>query len=301
MDSIWNANGDTLYVLTYHSQCADAPEFLYFNGLEERSKHYYDMGSAGVVANGVNAGAINFIQTQFFEQNPINNIANFTFSSKVSTDNPDSVDITVSTTALENIPAGVKLHIIVSENLTTWAKLWPAGVNDTGAVENGQTIVTDLALDIIGDTLGNDFPEITSGESFSMTHPFTLNSSKNNKDNLEITAILQVVETKEILAFTRHCESPFNSSNAIKDLWGISKNKNFAIKINNSKVFFNVPFSNTTATLFNSLGQKLAVKKFLNKLGKEDSIGITSSNGVLLLMLKSDSGKTLIKKMVINQ
>lgn len=300
LDSTWTANGDTLLILTYHSDCADAPEHLYYNGLQERAKHYYDMGSAGVVANGIGAGAVNFVQEQIFEQNPIGQSAALTLSSTVSSTDSNTVAITVKADAREDIPEGMKLHIIISESVVDWAVIWADGVDAEGKVKNGQATMIDLAWDIIEDTLGNDFPAIKAGASHSMTHSFTLDPVIQNRENIEVTAILQNLESRAIYAAVRMKGSPYHPITAIKKS-SSSQIKPFDIALSGGSVSFVAPFDNATVSLYNAVGAQVSQRKVSQRSGQMVSFALPTSvaQGILFMQVEAPSGEKFVKHIVM--
>lgn len=258
------------------------------------------MGSGGAVANGIGAGAINFVQEQIFDQNPIAQSAALTITSKVSETDSNSVDITVKADAKDAIPAGTKLHIIVSESDINFTVVWPEGVDAEGKLTNGQSTMIDLAWNIIGDTLGNDFPALQSGASHSMTHSFTLDPAKQNRDNIEVTAILQNVETRAILAATRMNGSPYNPiTSVIKS--SSSSVSTFDVGFVNGKVSFVAPFDNATVSLYNAVGAKVSQSKLTHRAGQQASFALpgTLAQGVLFLSIEAASGEKLVRPIVI--
>lgn len=258
------------------------------------------MGSGGVVANGVGAGAVNFVQEQIFEQNPIPQSATLSISSKVSSTDSNTVDITVKADAIADIPEGMKLHIIISESVVDWAVIWPDGVDASGKVENGQDKMIDLAWDIIEDTLGNDFPALQSGASHSMTHSFTLDPVIQNRNNIEVTAILQNLESRAISAAVRMKGSPYNPITAIVQS-NTSAIKPVDIGFRDGRVTFVAPFDNATISLYNSVGKQVVHSKVSQRKGQQTSFMLPSSlaQGILFMSIEGASGEKLVKQIVI--
>lgn len=295
----WSAKGDTLIVLTYHEEGNMTPIILQVNGIAARARtKYYGMAMGGVRANGQNAPAINSFQKEIYDlYDPIPNSASFTFSSNVKDDK--NVDITVNTTASLNIPEGVKLHIMVTEKTIYWENVWPEGLTN-GATVNGQEFMYDVIWDIIGDTLGNDFPAISAGESHSMTHPFTLYDDMNqNPDSIEVTAILQVESTKEILAVARMGSSPFNASNPISSKGFSNKMKAISLNVIGSKATFKLPFNKTEVSLYSPSGKMLNKVSLKGNKGNKASINLPESKGVVLMRMNSLSGEVITERLII--
>lgn len=258
------------------------------------------MGSAGVVCNGIGAGAVNFVQEQIFDQNPITQSATLTVSSKVSPTDSNTVDITVKADAIEDIPEGMKLHIIISESLVDWAVIWADGVDAEGKVKNGQSDMIDLAWDIIEDTLGNDFPALESGSSHSMTHSFTLNPVIQNRSNIEVTAILQNLESRAISAAVRMKGSPYYPITAIKKS-NTSAVKPINIALKSGRVTFVAPFDNATVTLYNSVGAQVSHRKVSQRAGGQVSFALPNglAQGILFMAIEATSGEKLVEQIVI--
>lgn len=276
------------------------PLILQANGISARARtEYYDMAMGGVKANGNNAPAIQGFQKSIYDlYDPLKGSAKFTFSSELTSDNK-TVNITVKTDAVLDIPSDVKLHIMVTEKRIQWSNVWPEGVTD-GTTSNGQSDMVDVIWDIIGDTLGNDFPAISSGESHSMTHPFTLyDDMSQNPDSIEVTAIMQVVSTKEILAAGRMDGSPFNSTPISSKLLKSGYNKLKIKNIGNQRISFNLPFKNVKASIYNSLGKKLSNTSFKGDKGAKASIMLPANKGVFILNLKSESGECLTQSIIL--
>ncbi len=263
---------------------------------------YYGMPMGGAFANGNDAGAINFIQTSVFDDNTITQKASFAFSSVVSTSDDKIVSVTVNTTAKESIPAGVRLHIMVTEKVIEWAKTWPAGVDDaTGLTGNGQKIMYDVIWDIIGDTLGNDFPVLSAGESHSMTHDFTLFGDKNqNPDNMEVTAILQVDATKEIIGIARMAGSPYSSdNNPISSKGILNKMNGLSLNVMGNKLSFKLPFNKTEVSFFNTAGRMLKMQNLNGNKGSMVSLNLPETKGVFLMKLKSLKGEVFTQSLIL--
>lgn len=300
LKSEWEAKGDTLIVLTYHEEGNMTPLILQINGIAARARtKYYGMAMGGVKANGQNAPAINeFFKEVYDVYDTIPRSVNFDFSSSVSDTDPNTVNITVNSTATKSIPEGVKLHIIVSERQISWSKVWPEGITN-GSTVNGQSFMYDVIWDIIGDTLGNDFPALSAGGTNSMTHPFTINPDMQTKDSIEVTAILQVVDTKEILAVSRMAGSPFSGNNPITSKGLSAKMKAISLNVIGNKATFKIPFKNTEVSLFNASGKMLSKVNFKENKGHKASITLPKSKGVILMRMNSLSGEVITERLII--
>lgn len=303
MKNAWADNGDTLLVLTYHEVGDNTPQFFQINGIGARATAaYYNMPMGGAFANGNDAAAISFVQTQVFTDNVIPQTASFEFSSEVSSTDDKTVAITVNTTAKQDIPAGVKLHIIVTEKTIKWMNTWPEGISETtGKTGNGQEIMYDVIWDMIGDTLGNDFPSISSGESHSMTHSFTLYTDRAQKsDSIEVTAVLQVESTKQILAVSRMVGTPFVEGSIPITSKGLSNTlKGLSLNINGKNAIFKLPFSQTEISLFNSAGRMLSKQKIDGLKGSSVSVKLPEAKGVIIMKLNSLKGDVFTQSLII--
>lgn len=276
------------------------PQILQINGIAARAmSRYYGMPMGGAFGNGNDAAAINFLQKTVIEQNPIPQDVSFEFSSAVSATDDKTVDITVKATASKDIPADVRLHIIVTEKRIYWENVWPEGVTD-GKTSNGQDFMYDVIWDIIGDTLGNEFPSITAGQSHSMTHPFTLyDDMGQNADSIEVTAVLQVESTKQILAISRMVGSPYNSGNPIISNGLIKGMSKLSLNTSGLKANFKLPFEQTNLTLYNTSGKTLLKRDFNGKVGTSVSFNLPESKGVMILKMSSQKGDMLTKRLIL--
>lgn len=298
MKSAWSGNGDTLYVLTYHEIGEGTPLFFQQNGIGTRAMDgYYGMPMGGAIANGNDAGSINLVQTSVFDGNPIPQDASFEFSSEVSSSDPKTVAITVNATAKANIPDGVKLHILVTEKKIVWEDTWPEGVTENTV----QKMIYDVIWDIIGDTLGNDFPSIAAGASHSMTHNFTLTDGRGqNADSLEVTAVLQVNDTKKILAVSRMAGSPFASDgNPITSSSLMKKMGSLSLNISGNKLSFKLPFNKTEVSLFNTSGRMLSKQNLNGNKGSMVSLNLPEAKGLLLMKLRSIKGEVFTQSLIL--
>lgn len=284
--------GDSLVILTYHSDGVGIPEDLFEGGIGYRAGTYYDFAPGGAVAGGIDVGTIHSVGYENLTANSISMIADLTVSSTTSTTLPNSADITVTVKANEPIPANSKLLIMVTETELNWFSVYEI------VSSNGQTDIYYVVRAIVSDSTGSPLPQLKAGETHSVTGTFTCKPKLQNPNNLRVAALIQVEDTKEILSVVKTKTTPVDTA-SIPIIFNSNLPQKAAVQIaftGSQQVLLTLPFDNAKSMVYNTSGRILKKQYCRGKEGHRISISLPEADGVLFVKLISEKGHSAVFK-----
>jgi hypothetical protein len=289
--------GDNLQVITYHELGMGSPEDLCDGGIAYRAEIWYEFAMGGAAANGADVGNINTVGVQNLSADPILQTADFEITWEVHSTDPRSSDITVKVTAKQDFPANTNLHFMVLQTRIDWEDEYDFKPS------NGQTYMINGVRDLCTDSMGVELPELKNGESHSVTKTYTANPKMIYPDRLRTAALVQVMDTKKILAVTETDKSPLDTG-SIPIIAGKYVHKKTALhlaSIGSHMLGMTLPFNNTTALVYNTAGRVLAKQSFSGMEGQRATLLLPEAQGILFLRLVSESGRSVTVKIPYNK
>ncbi len=287
--------GDSLVILTYHSDGMGIPEDLFEGGIGYRAGTYYDFAAGGAAAGGKDVGTIHSVGVENLTANSISMIADLTVSSIMSTTLINSADITVTVKANEPIPANSKLLIMVTETELNWFSVYEI------VPSNGQTVIYNVVRAIVSDSAGSPLPQLKAGETHSVTGTFTCKPKLQNPNNLRVAALIQVEDTKEILSVVKTKTTPVDTA-SIPIIFNSNLPEKADVQIafvGSHQLIITLPFSNAKALVYNTSGRILQKQICNGNEGHRVSISLPQAEGVLFVKLISEKGYSTIFKIPV--
>lgn len=288
--------GNSLVILTYHENGMGSPKGLCIGGIAWRIDTYYSLAMGGAATNGKDIGFISVVGVDNLTADPIPMIAYLEIASKVSDNDQNTADITVKISAREAFPEKVKLHIIVTETIIDWKKVYDL------TPFNGQTVMYNVVCDLITDSTGAKVPALKAGKTHSVTETFTNNPTFHNPDSLRVTALIQVEDTKKILSVAKTKWSPLDTGIIIPIIVNehlIKIPKLQIISAGHRHLRMTLPFNNATVVVYNTAGRELKRQSFDRKKGQIVTILLSETKGLLLIKIKSADGYFTVFKVPI--
>ena len=286
--------GASLILLTYHTSAMGTSPDFFTDAIEWRVDDYYNFAMGGAAVNGNDNGVgVNDITTDYLQQNPLGTAATFKVESKTLDQNRLSAEITVTVTAQEALAEGIRLHVAVVETQIDMLELYGS------ATSNGQTNIYYVVRELLTDGPGVELPAMQTGETESFTGTFERDSSIQNADSLRVTSLIQNESTKEVLAADATTTSAIPETTPIiykPDIHGDAKPLPYPT--NNSRLVIVLPFSNATATVFNTNGRELERYRLTGRAGQKALIPLPQAHGLLLLRLTSHNGRTVVRRIL---
>ncbi len=264
-----------------------SPDF-FTDAIEGRVMTYYDFAMGGAAASGKDNGlGINDLTTDYLKANPIGTSATFAVESKTLDPNRMSAEITVTVTAKESLPEGLRLHAAVVETQIDMVALYGA------PTKNGQAFIYYVVRELITGSTGEQMPPMATGETHSFTGTFVRDTAIQNADSLRVTTLIQNESTKEILAADATTTTAIPVATSILYKGSTVKDTKPLVYSNNKGMFVVVlPFSDVTATIFNIHGRKLGQYRLTGSAGQKAFIPRPQVRGLLLLRLTAGNEKT---------
>lgn len=284
--------GDNLVVITYHKLGMGSPPDLCDGGIAWRAADFYEFAMGGVAANGSDVGSITSVGVENLSANPIPQVADFNITWKVSSTNPKSSDITVKVTAKQDFSANTNLHFMVLQTIINWKEEY--NITTT----NGQTYMINSVRHLCTDSMGLPLPLLKNGESHEVTKNYTADPAMKYPKKLRIAAIVQVMDSKKILAVTQTSQSPLDTG-IIPIIIDKYVHKNTALQLataGSHQLKLTLPFQNTTALVYNTAGRVLTRQSFDQIEGRSVTLSLPEAQGVLFLKLIGESGQSVAVK-----
>jgi hypothetical protein len=269
------------------------PDF-FTDAIEGRVDDYYDLAMGGTAVSGNdNALAINDITVSYLQANPFGTAATFTVESNTLDPERISAEITATATATEPLSTGMRFHVAVVETNVDHVALYGA---PTG---NGQTNIYYVVRELLTGADGMSLPAMQTGDTESFTGTYERDASVQNADSLRVTTWIQNESTKEILAggetFTSVIPDPSPIINKSNNIMNVSP---LVYSTNKGRIVVVLPFSNARVTLYNINGRRLEQYQLSGSAGQKAIIPQPKVNGLLLLRLTSDSGRTTLHRIL---
>jgi len=265
------------------------PDF-FTDAIEDRVKTCYSLAMGGASVSGTDNGiGLNVLTIQYLENNPVGSSANFEITSNTLVPNRVSAEITVTVTAAEALPEGLRLHAAVVETQVDVVALYGA------PTKNGQTNIYYVVRELITGSDGEQLPALADGETYSYTGTFVRDTAIQNADSLRVTALIQNESTKEILAAHATTTTAIPVATSILEKGNSATDTKPLIYTNARGSFIvELPFTDVTATIFNINGRQLGQYRLTVKAGQKAVIPRPQANGLLLIRLTAGNAETTV-------
>lgn len=170
------------------------PIHLSDKGKAHRVEEYYNMAMGGVYVNGANAFVLGNVQPSHMTDNPIPQHHGISLSSvkEANGDITTSIEILAGRAEEE----GLKMHVVVTERSVLWEDHYGS------VTPNGQSDMSHVVVALLGDTLGNTLPALSTGETFESAFTWSVPPLSNEED-LDVSVILQEESSFTIMSALR--------------------------------------------------------------------------------------------------
>lgn len=266
------------------------PADLAKDGIPWRVEHYYDLAMGGAAVNGVDKGGIKGITNEMLSES-LPEMAEITLTSTPN-ETATSADITISVNPTSALPENTVLQVLMTDRVCDYKGTY--GVEPV----NGQTLQYDVVCEFVTDSTGFAVGAKAVGEVVNFAKTITFETQYHVADSLQLIAIVQNYETKEIYAAKKFYNSPFLKT-AILNNSGNAQNF-FSHSLVQGKLQFTAPFSAKELRVSSLTGKVLQVHTLQNASeGSLHSVSMPVASGVYVYSLVGTMGRVVTKKIMI--
>lgn len=266
------------------------PADLAKDGIPWRVEHYYDLAMGGAAVNGVDKGGIKGITNEMLSES-VAEMAEITLSATPN-ETGTSADITISVNPTNALPEKTVLQVLMTDRVCNYETTY-------GVVpSNGQTLQYDVVCEFVTDSTGFAIGAKAVGEVANFTKTITYDAQYHVADSLQLVAIVQNYDTKEIYAVKKFYNSPFLKT-AILHNHGNTKNL-FKHSLVKGSLQFTAPFSAKELQVSSLTGKLLSVHNLENSVeGSVHSVTMPVASGVYVYTLVGTMGQIVTRKIII--